>query len=337
MWVLKSNRQGFTIVELLIVIVVIGILAAITIVAYNGIQSKAKAASLSSTLAQVSEKLALFQIDNADNYPATLTLAGINDGNGTTYQYSVDNNASPKSFCVTATTGTFSYYTDNITHSTPTAGACVGHVNGGSPNIINIALNPGVAVNANRYSSWGGGSGGVTTVSKVSVAWTTSGFASRGAWTAANNAYAGDSGYNSPSVNDGSFDPNTQYTATWKVVSSKSQRISPAAYNWTIPNGASGSGTGTNDSSAGPSIVAAGVPTSQWVTFTTGSNTTGLKVYSTLVSGAGASYWQVGDYLDIGELMIVKGNVKYAYGDGNSTGWSWNGAVGASSSFGPAP
>lgn len=37
-----SRRQsGFTIVELLIVIVVIGILAAITIVAYNGIQTRA--------------------------------------------------------------------------------------------------------------------------------------------------------------------------------------------------------------------------------------------------------------------------------------------------------
>jgi prepilin-type N-terminal cleavage/methylation domain-containing protein len=36
------KRQGFTIVELLIVIVVIAILAAITIVAYNGIQNRSK-------------------------------------------------------------------------------------------------------------------------------------------------------------------------------------------------------------------------------------------------------------------------------------------------------
>ena len=40
---LKSNSQkAFTIVELLIVIVVIGILAAISIVAYNGIQDRAR-------------------------------------------------------------------------------------------------------------------------------------------------------------------------------------------------------------------------------------------------------------------------------------------------------
>lgn len=42
MAVIQSRRAGFTIVELLIVIVVIGILAAITVVAYNGIQTRAQ-------------------------------------------------------------------------------------------------------------------------------------------------------------------------------------------------------------------------------------------------------------------------------------------------------
>ena len=38
---MRQTKSGFTIVELLIVIVVIAILAAITIVAYNGIQNRA--------------------------------------------------------------------------------------------------------------------------------------------------------------------------------------------------------------------------------------------------------------------------------------------------------
>ena len=41
----QVKQRGFTIVELLIVIVVIGILAAITIVAYNGVQQRASNAS----------------------------------------------------------------------------------------------------------------------------------------------------------------------------------------------------------------------------------------------------------------------------------------------------
>lgn len=41
MWAKNKQNNGFTIVELLIVIVVIGILAAITIAAYNGVQQRA--------------------------------------------------------------------------------------------------------------------------------------------------------------------------------------------------------------------------------------------------------------------------------------------------------
>jgi len=65
------RRKGFTIVELLIVIVVIGILAAITIVAYNGVQSKAQSSKITSDLlildkaisaARVNEGKPLFNI-----------------------------------------------------------------------------------------------------------------------------------------------------------------------------------------------------------------------------------------------------------------------------------
>jgi prepilin-type N-terminal cleavage/methylation domain-containing protein len=50
------KQQGFTIVELLIVIVVIGILAAITIVAYNGIQNRGKTAAAQSAANTVIKK-----------------------------------------------------------------------------------------------------------------------------------------------------------------------------------------------------------------------------------------------------------------------------------------
>jgi prepilin-type N-terminal cleavage/methylation domain-containing protein len=54
---IKNNKKndGFTIVELLIVIVVIGILAAITIVAYNGVQKRANASAAQNTLQKKAE------------------------------------------------------------------------------------------------------------------------------------------------------------------------------------------------------------------------------------------------------------------------------------------
>ncbi len=52
----KIKQSGFTLVELLIVIVVIAILAAITIVAYNGIQNRAKTSAGQSLANSVQKK-----------------------------------------------------------------------------------------------------------------------------------------------------------------------------------------------------------------------------------------------------------------------------------------
>jgi len=57
------NRNGFTIVELLIVIVVIAILAAITIVAYNGIQARAKLTQQVAELDRIGKAIQLWSAD----------------------------------------------------------------------------------------------------------------------------------------------------------------------------------------------------------------------------------------------------------------------------------
>jgi prepilin-type N-terminal cleavage/methylation domain-containing protein len=63
-----KQAHGFTIVELLIVIVVIGILAAIVIVAYNGIQTSARNQSRISTLNQLQKAIELYYAENG-RYP----------------------------------------------------------------------------------------------------------------------------------------------------------------------------------------------------------------------------------------------------------------------------
>lgn len=65
---IKRKQHGFTIVELLIVIVVIAILAAITIVAYNGVSQRATNASVVSTASNV-HKLLLSYVSSTGSYP----------------------------------------------------------------------------------------------------------------------------------------------------------------------------------------------------------------------------------------------------------------------------
>lgn len=67
---IKNKQTGFTIVELLIVIVVIGILAAIVIVAFNGVQDRAVATSVRSDFSNIHKKLVAYKAQSDTNtYP----------------------------------------------------------------------------------------------------------------------------------------------------------------------------------------------------------------------------------------------------------------------------
>ena len=58
------SQKGFTIVELLIVIVVIAILAAITVVAYNGIQARARSAKEQTDLKEIQKAIVAARISD---------------------------------------------------------------------------------------------------------------------------------------------------------------------------------------------------------------------------------------------------------------------------------
>lgn len=65
---MTTLRMGFTIVELLIVIVVIGILAAITTMGYNGVIGSAQDAAIKSDVSQAMKRLEIYMTQNA-SYP----------------------------------------------------------------------------------------------------------------------------------------------------------------------------------------------------------------------------------------------------------------------------
>lgn len=67
------KNRGFTIVELLIVIVVIGILAAIVIVAYNGIQLRARNANTASVINAYKKALGQYAIEH-QAYPSASSV-----------------------------------------------------------------------------------------------------------------------------------------------------------------------------------------------------------------------------------------------------------------------
>ena len=69
----NKKQSGFTIVELLIVIVVIGILAAITIVAYNGVQNRANNTKIDTIAKEIADKSEVYAADHEGTYPTAST------------------------------------------------------------------------------------------------------------------------------------------------------------------------------------------------------------------------------------------------------------------------
>jgi prepilin-type N-terminal cleavage/methylation domain-containing protein len=303
---MRTSKSGFTIVELLIVIVVIGILAAITIVAYNGIQNRARASSVSSALHQINSKLALYSVDN-NSYPADLATAGITNSNDVTYQYSYDNTATPATYCVTATSGSISYKSSS-TSQTPTVGGCAGHGTGGAAAITNLATNPSVETTSSGYGANG----------TVSVAQST------------DRAYSGTGSLKVTTT--GTTNVGAYFSApltAGKIYTLSGYIYFPASFGAGVKACAWGAAMSTLSCSGYSSAVGAW----QRASYTFQATNTASGTFYFYNAGTQPT---IGSVMYVDGVMLTEGSSLPAYADGDSPNWIWNGNTGASTSTGPA-
>lgn len=319
-----QKHKGFTIVELLIVVVVIAILAAITIVAYNGIQNRAKQSAAQATAIQASKKIAAFAVDNSDTYPDDLSVSTVNlqTGGDTRYEYwrSVDS----RSYCLTATKNNVSYFVSN-SNATPQNGACDGHAANGAETITNLVLNPSLETNLNGVGYMGGAN--TTSTPSHTYDWASNGSRSlRITKTTTASTPVGVRMALPTALNEGDV-------VRWAVT----------VYNSGATSGARSFGAYGERNS--PSYV--GYNPNMTISVNPGSSgrvTGQMTITAALASAAGTAGFGVLPYSSfaIGESYLVDGFIitvnqplPTTYVDGNTAGWAWKGTPNASASTGP--
>ena len=124
-----TTSKAFTIIELLIVIVIIGILVAITAVSYNGVTRQAKEATAKSDLKQASAQLEIDKAKSSSNNQYPSTTSGLKSSPGTNLEIT----STGSTYCLSAIIpSSISFHITN-TNTAPQTGVCSGHLPADTP------------------------------------------------------------------------------------------------------------------------------------------------------------------------------------------------------------
>ncbi|MEO6110112.1 MAG: prepilin-type N-terminal cleavage/methylation domain-containing protein [Candidatus Saccharimonadales bacterium] len=349
---MRRLTKGFTIVELLVVIVVIGILAAIVFISYGAVSNNAHDTAVKSDLQKIDDAFKQYTLDNSGLFPNTNIKLATLGLKLTTGSYTTTNKAniyvctnatdteyaviamsqSGKRFMVKSESG-ISEYTGSVvwnptTANWPTTCADI------DPSYIPASGNATGMVYTN-WTAWTGAPSITNLVDNPSLKTNDTNWSVNSAWTGARVVNSGIAQYSVTRVNTSAAGvyigksvlpftvvPSQTYTASVTVTSSVDATISIKIRE----------GTSATDLSSTSYSLVAGVP--QRIS-TTGAVTPSTTTVSlAVISNSGGAV--IGDNYVIDDLMLTQGSTLYEYADGSNPGWFWQGTQYNSTSTGPA-
>lgn len=133
-----KNKKGFTLVELLVVVAIIGILAAISVVALNTARARARDSRRVADVRQIQTALELYYNDMG-TYPGTL---GTEIKAGTTvYMSQIPTPPTPHDGACTSVNNAYAYAVQNASSTNPsyTITYCLGAATGGLDAGLSVA------------------------------------------------------------------------------------------------------------------------------------------------------------------------------------------------------
>jgi len=319
---LGGDMRGFTIVELIVVIVVIGILAAISIVTYGSVQEAARDKSVLSDIDHVASGVTLYAIKNQGIYGSAVVWyspSGTNDDINFTPSSGdiIDVVANTTDYCIRGYNPDSATYKTIATAATKQsgAGACaslsVSRLARGD--ITNIIVNPSVEASVILPNT--GYYGPPAVIDASTAAYGTKSIH------ATTNSTVNPQGmiWQGPSAL-----PDTKYACALSL------KGTPGAVVVVAGRAAKSDGSYLGEGYGGTNLTLSAAWQRVSINFTSPSNTGIIYIQSRLLSAqSGIDIWSDG-------AMCAAGSSSYNYGDGSSPGWIWNGSANNSSSIGPA-